>query len=964
MRKNMKLINIYHHLKLSQRLIIIMLAIGIIPLAFVSYINVKAASTAIYDAEIDLLENLRASKKQQIESYFEQVKTQVSVLAGNATVIAAVSDFKVSLAKLPSYLAVKKLTGRDFMPSLRQYYTAEFEKKFQLMNPSLNIDSRTLIPKDASAQAAQYLYISNSPLPLGEKEQLMQTDEGSQYSVFHRKYHKEFKEYLEKLNFYDMFLIEPAKGQIVYSVFKELDFATSLSDGPYADSSLSEIYKKAMVLKPGEQAIFVDYKRYLPSYNDPAAFVGAPIYQFGKLRGVLVFQVPISVVGEMLSDTAGLGETGDIYLVGSDLLMRSQSRIANEDTVLNTAVNSVASRAIFAGEKGSAALVNYRGKNVLSSYEGLNITGLNWGIITEIEESEGLAAISESVIFVWLFACLAGVIVVAIAWFFARTLSRALNQAVQLAERVAAGQLDNSIVTHDLSEIGDLLRSLDKMQSHLKHRIRNDERAIAENTRIRQALDNISSCMLVIDNEGKLVYTNKAMNKFFVVQQKYFSAIDDAFDPRDVIGRELASTLMKGNENVLQKLVQTINYSSETFVLGELTLTLIACPVLNDHEQRLGTVIEWNNRTQEILIEREVQAVVDAALEGDLAARICEDGKSGFFIKLSQSVNQLLTVSEQVTQDTLQVMEAMAQGVLDQKIDAQYFGVFNELKKNINQSSHKLHEVVNQIQGSADSLKLGVSEISLVNADLNSRTEQQSINLRQTALNMQSINQKMKKSADFSQQVNQVVNTTRESAMNGGEVVECTLAAMIEIEKSSKKIAEVVSVIDSIAFQINLLALNASVEAARVGEVGRGFSVVASEVRSLATISAQSAKEVAAVIKRSNRQVADGIKLAYQSGEMLSEIVESADKAALFVEKMVAINGEQSKSVNEINQSINEIGSIAEESASLVENSANASEKLSLQAQQLENMVGFFSHKKVTKSQKEPSLATREQSAS
>ena len=189
------------------------------------------------------------------------------------------------------------------------------------------------------------------------------------------------------------------------------------------------------------------------------------------------------------------------------------------------------------------------------------------------------------------------------------------------------------------------------------------------------------------------------------------------------------------------------------------------------------------------------------------------------------------------------------------------------------------------------------------------------------------------------------MSKTHNNAIKGGEVVNLSLQAMVEIEQSSKKIAEVIDVIDSIAFQINLLALNAAVEAARVGEAGRGFTVVASEVRKLASVSAESAKEITASIKASNLKVAEGMRLSVKSGERLSEIVNSVNEASEFVERIATLNSEQSLSVNEINTSIKYIDDITIQNAAMVEQASKASEHLGQQAHELEQMTNFFSNR-------------------
>ncbi|NQZ30833.1 MAG: hypothetical protein HRU06_06140 [Oceanospirillaceae bacterium] len=943
----MKLLHAFNNLVLAKRLVIVMLTVGLLPLLLVSVLNIILASNTLYHAKIDLLDNLRISKTGQIEEYFDLMSTQVGVLAESKNVLEAMRDFSSSMDSLAQHTILNEFVAGnkkiDIKKDLESYYKQEFAEHYKIENSGKSPRTEELLPQQDNSIVAQYLYISNNPYALGSKDDLIYARDGSQYSKFHMQYHLRLKRYVEKFHFYDMFLIEPVNGKIVYSVYKEIDFATSLKDGPYHQTNLSLVFKKALSLQPDDQAVVIDFKRYLPSYDKPASFIASPIYDGIKLIGVLAFQVPISIMNDILHNTKGMGSTGEVYLVGEEGLMRSQSRFDPDNTVLKTAVDTQSAKRLFAGESGSVSALNYRAREVISSYAKLSISGLNWGIIADIEKSEALSSVYTSIALNLGLAALAVVLVIAVAIRFSRGVSAPLNEAVAIAESVSMGILDHKITPLTQCEVGNLLRSLAKMQQNLELRRLTDKRALAENTRIKQALDHISSNMLVVDIEGKIVYCNVAMNKFLAAAELQIKTKNKNFNPDQVVGNLTLLELIPHESSTAEKLIKSISTMTEEISIQGISLTLIANPVLNNESKRLGTVIEWKDRTVELSTEKEVQSVVDSALAGDLSQRINMAGKSGYFAHLSESVNSLVSVSEQVTKETLRVIEAMANGQLGQKIETDYQGIYNQLKLNVNATSDKLNEVVKQIQQSARLVKAGASKIALANLDLNKRTEFQSTNLQDSAFSMGLITEKVSESAKFSVQASDIFQNTRVFAKQGGEAVDSTLQAMIEIERSSKKITEVVGVIDSIAFQINLLALNAAVEAARVGEEGRGFNVVASEVRALATISAKSAKEITASIKISNENVKEGMRLALDSGEKLADILSSINEAAGFVEEIASLNAEQFESVSQINKSINQMDQIAIENSAIVEHASKASDQLGEQALNLEKMINFFS---------------------
>lgn len=942
----MNIIKQFNNLVLSKRLILLMLFIGLVPLITVSVTNIISAHNAIYNAEYRLLQSLKFAKKDQIESYFEQMRNQVSVLAENKTIVEALKDFSTGLDKLPDDLALTHQQRNAISQSVERYFNADFSDKYASLNEGKKVELQTLLPNQQKTLAAQYLYISRQIKSDTSNAELAGIGEESRYAKAHDSYHPEFKRYLEKFYFYDMFLIDANSGDIVYSVYKEIDFATNLTSGPYRSSGLAKVYQKARQLTNNQQAAVVDFEYYTPSYDKPASFIGAPIYENGKLLGVLAFQMPIAVMNKILDKTEGMGKTVEVYLVGRDKLMRSQSRFSEQNTVITAQVDTLAVEQVFAGKDDVHTMLDYRGQEVISSFSRLDIPGLDWAIIGDVDTNEALAAIESKISFNLLIGLISAIVVTLIAIFFSRGIANPLNSAVDIAKMIAGGKLDNKIVSSTDCEVGNLLRSLGKMQNKLNARLQADRKALAENTRIKQALDNISSNMLVIDINHQIVYCNLAMSEFLVFAQQQIAQLNPIIDVQDVVGKASLIDLIPhaaDQVNAIQEDDQDVKERAYEITLQELQITLITNPVLDSEGVRLGTVIEWKDRTLELGIEREVQVVVNNALQGKLSNRISLDKKEGFFASLSSSVNQLVGVSEGITNDILRVTAAMANGDLSQKMEADYAGVYGELKRNVNATSDKLKEVVSQIQASASFVKLGTSEITMANLDLNKRTEEQSASLQQTTTSMATINEQMQQSAKISQQASELVDQSRTSALQGGEVVDLTLKAMIDIEHSSKKIAEVISVIDSISFQINLLALNAAVEAARVGELGRGFGVVASEVRKLASISAESAKEISASINASNEKVKEGMRLAYESGDKLTEIVGSVNKAAEFVKEIATTNIEQSNSVAEINTSINYIDEIAIQNAAMVEQATKASEHLGEQAHQLEKMTSFFS---------------------
>lgn len=357
-----------------------------------------------------------------------------------------------------------------------------------------------------------------------------------------------------------------------------------------------------------------------------------------------------------------------------------------------------------------------------------------------------------------------------------------------------------------------------------------EERRIAnENLRVRIALDNSSTNTMIADANNNIVFMNQTLKQMMQEAESDLRRDLPNFNASKLLGANM--DVFHKNPAHQQALIRnlTSTYRADIKVGGR-SFRLTANPVLNDKNERLGTVVEWLDRTQEVQAETEVQQLVQAASVGDFSRRIDVHGKQGFFAALAQGLNQLMEVANAGLNDVARVLGALARGDLTQRINADYKGLFAQLKNDANSTVEKLEEVITRITEAASAVSTGASEIASGNADLSQRTEEQASSLEETASSMEQMTSAVKQTSDNAQQANQMSTAAVKKAESGGEVVRSAVSAMAEINVASKKIADIIGVIDEIAFQTNLLALNAAVEAARAGEQGRGFAVVAGEV--------------------------------------------------------------------------------------------------------------------------------------
>jgi methyl-accepting chemotaxis protein len=293
-------------------------------------------------------------------------------------------------------------------------------------------------------------------------------------------------------------------------------------------------------------------------------------------------------------------------------------------------------------------------------------------------------------------------------------------------------------------------------------------------------------------------------------------------------------------------------------------------------------------------------------------------------------------------QQALGVARRIAQGDLTQAMNTEGKDEASDLLRALQAMQDSLGQLVGQVRQSSDSIQLASSEVASGNQDLSGRTEQTASNLQQAVSSLTQLTGTVRQSADSARQANQLASSAAEVAQRGGEVVAQVVSTMDDINASSKKIADIIGVIDGIAFQTNILALNAAVEAARAGEQGRGFAVVASEVRSLAGRSAEAAKEIKSLIGASVEKVEGGSRQVAQAGETMQEIVGSVQRVSDIIGEISAAAMEQSEGIGQINGSVVQLDQMTQQNAALVEQSAAAAESMKDQAARLAQVVGTF----------------------
>jgi methyl-accepting chemotaxis protein len=391
------------------------------------------------------------------------------------------------------------------------------------------------------------------------------------------------------------------------------------------------------------------------------------------------------------------------------------------------------------------------------------------------------------------------------------------------------------------------------------------------------------------------------------------------------------------NQNLIEELIRVFAALSS----GDLTQKM-----KQTYAGSLGQLKEDVNGSIRKLSEvmEEIKAVIEMAGKGLFDNRINLQNKQGFFLILSENLNGNLDINQQMIEELMMVFSAMSKGHLTEFMKNEYSGRLAELKQDVNDTVQKLNKIMQEVNQATVEVENATGEVYQSSINLSQRTEEQASALEETASSMQEMTETVRQNAENAEQANQLSISARNSAEAGGVVIRQTIEAMTAISTSSKQVADIITVIDEIAFQTNLLALNAAVEAARAGEQGRGFAVVATEVRNLAQRSAASAKEIRSLIQDSVTKIEEGNRLVAQSQKTLEEMLLGVKKVSDIVGEIAAASQEQSAGILQVNRAVSQMDEMTQQNAALVEELATNSQLTREQVEVLNEILKFFKY--------------------
>jgi len=456
----------------------------------------RATNNAMLEQSRAQLESVLKARAIAIEDQYRTMQMQVANLALNQSIVTALSAFTEGFDQLEEDAKIDGPSKEQIDNDLIKFYETEFVSRFDT-----NIDAESYIPEEPRHRLAQWIYIVDNPNPVGKKNEAYQPSVKTEYHRAHDRFHGQLNRFLTSFDFYDVFLFD-LNARMVYSSRKETDFGTSFYYGPYAESNLGEVVR-ASLSSDRNEVTTSEVAPYVPSYFDPASFFAAPVYNTTGLIGVAAFQISNERINKIVSDVHGLRKTGETYIVGPDLLMRTDSRFTRDSTILKQTVDTAATRAVMQGESGFTITPDYRGVNVLSQYRPLEIEGLRWGILAEIDQAEVREPASELLLsMVKILLATISFIALVTYLLFRMGVEPPLAAITFMANNIIGGNYSARTAVIGKNEFSLVAQSQNELAESVEQHITELEAALKEVRELKMLIPMCAYCKSIRDDDG------------------------------------------------------------------------------------------------------------------------------------------------------------------------------------------------------------------------------------------------------------------------------------------------------------------------------------------------------------------------------------------------------------------------------------------------------------------------------
>ncbi|MBU1342071.1 MAG: methyl-accepting chemotaxis protein [Proteobacteria bacterium] len=705
------------NLKLGTRLVLAFLFVGIVPFAVIGLVSMSKATIALQNQAFNQLEAVREIKKNQVSTYFKTIENQIATFSSNRMTIDAIFKFKDDLEAFAFENNIDETNLPEFKNQVRNFYETEFSPLYTKKNPGRKFDVDSLLNSLTSEGIAlQYYYIKANPHPMESKKLLNEANDLSSYTRAHREYHPSFRNYMETFGFQDILLVDALNGTVLYSVSKKADFAAGLKDGPLKDTRLGRLFQTVISTSNHKKIVLEDYTGYGPSCEEPVSFIGSPVFDGDNLIGVAVFQLSLAPLNQIMTKRDGMGQTGETYLVGQDLLMRSDAFLSPQTFSAGAAFKSPKTAKIqtqtvskaLNGETGKQITQNYTHTKVLSAYTPLPILDLKWALIAEISKQEAFKSITALKYANTIVGGIGIGMILLIAFFISHSITKPIHQVVRGLEALAQGEGDLTmrLIASGKDEVATLAVKFNDFMGKLQSMIKDISNGIHTLSTASKSLENISDEMTL--------------------------GSERTFEKSNTVAS--AAKEMSANMNSVSAAMEQSSTNTATVATAarEMTTTIaeIAENTGNAHEVTKEAVKQIRSATQKVLalgqaarkIDKITETITDISEQTNLlalnatieAARAGEAGK-GFAVV----ANEIKTLARQTAQATLDIRQQIndVQGSTSSTASSieEIFRVINGINDivtiisaSVEEQSVSTCEIVDNITQTAD----GISDIT------------------------------------------------------------------------------------------------------------------------------------------------------------------------------------------------------------------------------------------------------------
>lgn len=923
---------------------------------------------------LNKLTAVREVKRSAIERYFQSINDQILTFSEDRMIVEAMRQFQESFQTFRTEAMIEPDALANMQRDLQTYYAGEFADEYQARTGSEPPIEQAFRMLDDDSIALQYQYIRMNRHPLGSKHLLDRADDASRYTLQHGIYHPIIRSYLEKFGYYDIFLVDSDTGDIVYSVFKELDYSTSLIDGPYAKTNFGEAFRQANNAVDPNAVVLVDYESYTPSYEDPASFIASPIFDGDEKVGVAIFQMPIARLNEVMTERAGLGETGETYLVGPDHLMRSDSYLDPEHHSVIASfrnpetgdVRTKAANAALEGDTGADVIIDYNGNPVLSAYTPVKVGGFTWALLAEIDVAEAFSPVDqEGNAFYEQYIDLYGyydLFLMNPDGYVFYTVAKEADYQTNLLDGPYAdsnlGQLVDQVLqskTYGIADFASYAPSNGEPAAFIAQPVVNNG-TVEVVVALQLSLEAINAIMFEqrsgMGNTGEtyLVGPDSLMRSKSYLDQEH-RTVKASFANREQgsIDTDAVREALAGD--TAEKIIT--NY------LGNQVLSAYAplnVPGLNwaviseiDESEAFRSVYEMREMmlwvggiaTAIIIvlamviagsIAKPVELMSNAVAQladGDLDVRVSGEQRrdeigllATSMRRMIHSLREMVTVAEQIAAGDLTVH-------VNVRSDKDALGkALADMASDLQQQIKELVEGINVLASSASEISASVTQMASSAAETSTSVSETTTTLEEVRQTSELANQKSQQVSAGAQQAAQVSQAGRkatEDTVDGmhriREQMESIADSIVKLSEQSQTIGGIISSVNDLSDQSNLLAVNASIEAAKAGEQGKGFTVVAQEIRSLAEQSKQATTQVQLILnniqkatsaavmatEQGTKAVEAGVKQSSEAGQSILSLAQNITDTAQAMTQIAASGQQQVIGMNQIAEAMESI---------------------------------------------------------